>query len=646
MWDGPLGMNLEESIEGAGRLSVQGPSPLRVGKPGTWRVTFRLGPGTTIETGGEVRFSIEREFAPPQVDDPARPGYTTVETTVEGAGLELVRGHTFPDLLDECGFAEATRRYETDFAVRRRGSFNRGVNLFAVVREGRLSPGDEVTLVYGDARGDPRGAGVLVSARMERCIGFRVAIDPDGQARAPYSGFRQAGRYWVDLASGPPERLLVAAPTVVGVGDAVWLNVALFDAGRLLCRCFEGDLRVEAADGPITVRRPHACLTHAHGGHVRLRGAAVATAPGVARLWVTAPGGPGGMSNPILVRPSGDARPRVFWGDVHLHSRHSDGPASIGPADYCRIARDVYGLDFASVTDHDAELVYRIGPDDWREFQQAARQFNSPGEFVTLLGYEYSERLIDGDRNVYFLRDDAPIFRSCDSGCDSPEKLWAKLASLEAMTVPHHTVSNWIGASFGHHDVQIERLVEIFSCWGSSEAPGCARPVRNRRLHTSDYERKSVFAALKANLRFGIIASGDTHDGRPGEHGKCAVICDSLSREAVWDALWNRRCYATTGPRVWLDFRMDSQAMGSTLQRRAGEEVLLFAEAVAEAPIASFAVLRDGKALVERSGSEHVSLERTIRAAPGSFYLLRVTQTDGHIAWSSPIWIDPPSPAR
>lgn len=42
---------------------------------------------------------------------------------------------------------------------------------------------------------------------------------------------------------------------------------------------------------------------------------------------------------------------RVFWGDVHGHTSHSDGKGSLD--DYFTHARDVSKLDFVIVSDHD-----------------------------------------------------------------------------------------------------------------------------------------------------------------------------------------------------------------------------------------------------------------------------------------------------
>ena len=72
-----------------------------------------------------------------------------------------------------------------------------------------------------------------------------------------------------------------------------------------------------------------------------------------------------------------------------------------------------------------------------------------------------------------------------------------------------------------------------------------------------DYSGHYAADALERGWLLGLIASSDDHAGRPGATdwlrtqqvypgGLVAVWAPELTREALWDALWNRRCYGTT----------------------------------------------------------------------------------------------------
>ena len=63
------------------------------------------------------------------------------------------------------------------------------------------------------------------------------------------------------------------------------------------------------------------------------------------------------------------------------------------------------------------------------------------------------------------------------------------------------------------------------------------------------------------------IAASDDHRSHPGQPhwGVAAVRAPELTREAVFDALYGRRTYGTTGARILLDFTVDGAPMGSEI---------------------------------------------------------------------------------
>ena len=70
------------------------------------------------------------------------------------------------------------------------------------------------------------------------------------------------------------------------------------------------------------------------------------------------------------------------------------------------------------------------------------------------------------------------------------DRLWAQLKEqkVRAITVPHHTAKEVMLGSWEIHDEEIQRLAEIYSCWGSSECEGCERPI----IGGSVYENHSI----------------------------------------------------------------------------------------------------------------------------------------------------------
>ena len=160
-----------------------------------------------------------------------------------------------------------------------------------------------------------------------------------------------------------------------------------------------------------------------------------------------------------------------------------------------------------------------------------------------------------------------------------------------------------------------------------------------------------VQEALNRGYHFGIIAGSDTHTSDPGnplvKHplfphphrvGIMAIYAKELTRQALWEALWARRVYATTGERILLDFKIDGHDMGEDLAL--SKPPLIHLMVAGTAPLAQVELIRNGQVVLSRikPGLDLEMEWQEDRVYPG-YYYLRVTQEDGEMAWSSSIWV-------
>ena len=339
----------------------------------------------------------------------------------------------------------------------------------------------------------------------------------------------------------------------------------------------------------------------------------------------------------------------VFFGDIHSHSGESKGPAcGAGTIDEnYTYARDVAALDFFSLTDHDWQI---LDYEDWEVRLKKADEYYEKGVFVTLPGFEWTSRRY-GHRNVYY-RDTAncPLIRSLNGSIElRPTRLWEELRQrgIKAITVPHHTNVSPFPVDWSFHDPEYERLVEVYSSWGNSEYYGAPLSWPPHRV-----EGCSVQDGLARGYKLGIIASSDSHDGHPGNahgirgvvgSGLVAVLASELSRDAVFNALYERRCYATTGARILLEFSVEGQLMGSEItvtRETSPRHVKIYVEGTHS--LSHVEVIRDNDIIYRRriTGKRAV-VEFTDREplTNTSYYYVRVTQEDYEMAWSSPIWV-------
>ena len=591
--------------DGGGRawLEQAEETPIHAGQSGRWKIVYEVGP-EGIEEGGFLRLTIPAfwEWTPAQTVDENLPGYTTASIGTEDV---VLRG------IDNPGSW-------VDFKV-----------------EGRnLTDGERITIVYGDGN---RGA--RADRYAEAGSRFWISVDGDGDGIARILPDSPE----VEVLAGPPARLNVVVPSTVLPDEAFLLRISVLDAIGNAGTDFTGEVRLIAApDGlefPETVSfgaddlgvRPVNVTAREKGLY---RFIAQATVQG--RELVA-------QSNPLLVEPR---IARIMWADLHGHSNLSDGTGT--PEQFLRYARDVSGLDFVALTDHDhwGMLFLDEHPDLWEEIRQQTRAFNDPGHFVTVLGYEWTS-WIHGHRHVLYFGDDGPIISSLDEKYETPTQLWEALGRLdiEALTFAHHSAGGPIATNWKFApDPRFEPVTEIASVHGSSEASDSPQRIYN------PLAGNFVRDVLDQGYRLGFIGSGDSHDGHPGlAHlispymgGLAALITEDHSRRGVREALLARRCYATNGPRIILRTAIDGNRMGSTIAAPA-QDAFLYVRTIACAPIVRVELIRSGAVVDSLDGQKYWDYEAEFtlkNLAKGEYAYVRVIQEDGGAAWSSPFYVD------
>ncbi|MCY3971929.1 MAG: DUF3604 domain-containing protein [Acidobacteria bacterium] len=630
------------SADGGGTAAVEAlRGPAVAGSPGSWRIVYRAGPAG-LAVGGTVHLQVSPfwGWSTPQAERPEALGYTTVET--DAAGVELSA-----ETLDQ--------------------------QLLAIAVGGRpLAAGEEVVITYGAGP-----AGALADRYAERESRFWVGVDGDGD------GVREliAESPAVDVLPGPPARLLLHLPSTARPGDRVMLTAALVDAAGNGWPAAAGalELRLPPAVHLVDSRAASAAevervvslpLTVEDRGRLvvplRLSGEASGVFRVSGRL-VGAGTEPGfeAESNPLLVSPAGR---RILWADLQNHSGLSDGSAT--PDDLLLYAREVAALDAAAVTDHDHWGMRFMDrePSIWRRTLDAADRRHEPGRFVALAGYEWTN-WVEGHRHVVFFEPTASalggsLLSSIDERFDEAAELWEGLDGARALTFAHHSAGNPIATDWSQEPPpELEPVTEIVSVHGSSEAadsPGLT--VRGA------LEGNYVRDVLDRGYRLGFIGSSDGHDGHPGlahlsspSGGVAAILSDEVSREGIYEALLARRTYATNGPRIVVRASYAGWPIGAVIPEAAlaaggvgpiagVPERTLVVRAVAPVEIARIEVVSRqggsgagaiaGEALCpegERECSLTVALPEF---RSGGYLYVRVVQTDGGAAWTSPFFFE------
>ncbi len=358
-------------------------------------------------------------------------------------------------------------------------------------------------------------------------------------------------------------------------------------------------------------------------------------------------------SNPVEVTAD-DPPFHLFWGDLHSQTYFSDGLRV--PEELYHFAHHEGFLDIFALADHSEFLTGA----QWEYFTRVTNDFYRPGRYVTFVGLEWTNSAI-GHRNVYYPGDHGPILRYNDETGDNLQKLYAAASRHGGLVIPHHSANVTMGVDWDTlHDPEHVRLVEIYSVWGNSERPATAGNTRPIRTLGGEEEGRHVLDALARGYTLGFVGGGDIHDGRPGDElhtlqdrpagyrqlhrqGIMGVWARELTREAIWEALWNRRVFATTNVRIILRFEVCGAPMGQTTTAAGPRRITL--HAATQMPIEKVEIVKNGRDLFTATpGTAVADLDFEDAAADTSdYYYARVTRSDGEMAWSSPVWVVPAS---
>jgi len=488
--------------------------------------------------------------------------------------------------------------------------------LHAKVTRTPLAAGEKVLVTIGNEE-----YGAIPPICTDKDHEFFVAVDSDGSG--VFKGIGSSPR--MDLVAQEAHHITGSAPMVQETGKEFELLVKAEDQFFNTAKTYQGTVEIKDENNRLIAENVK--LTD---GMARIR--VRIDQAGAHRLRFSA-NGLSGRSEPIRVFEKAPAL-RIFFGDMHGHTRVSDGCGT--PDEYYLYGRDEANLDVCALTDH--------WHNDWPLMQQMAVKYYEPGRFVTFLAEESGTN--QDHINLYHRTCDAPPLSRHPRNMEQFKKTVDKdylSKGYEVIGGPHHYAFDRGEKTYPWQmwDARFMRFAEIFSNHGTGEYEGNDKP-----LHTTD-PAKTLQAGLASGGRFGVIASSDTHVSRPGRSNylmyagaQAAFLAPELTRDSIWDAWWNYRVYATGFDRIYVDFKINGQIVGSEIKTkdacRIEYEVVGADDAMEVILIKDNQTRRTDKAA---NGIVNVSFEDD-KPEKNHFYYLRVVQKNGHKAWSTPIWVN------
>ena len=329
----------------------------------------------------------------------------------------------------------------------------------------------------------------------------------------------------------------------------------------------------------------------------------------------------------------------LYFGQLHAHTDISNGAGSVEEA--FQYASQVDGLDFFAVTDHsdsfdnaDMGAIDADGADisaDWAAGKQAAASVTN-GDFVGLFGFEMTwpedkqlGHISTFNTPGWQTRDQAD-FENVPTALENYYKaLTAVPGSVSQFNHPDDIHGDF--ERFDHYSPQYDAVVSLLEVAGEDGVVDC----------------EYYDLALDKGWHVAPTNNQNNHKGQWGDasEARTVVLAKSLTEEALYAAMKDRRVYATQDSDLAIYYELNGTVMGSILPKSEEAEITVFLSDPTDEAIGNVEVVTDGGAVLVSEYVETPSQVLELSASCGhSYYYLRITQPDGDVAVTAPVWMD------
>lgn len=614
-------------------ISYCEPNAALAGDISTWRFIYTT--ATNLPKGARLRFDIQSKGRPidwqiPQTNLKEKSNLIWVELP----GGKMLGGSEIqhPQLLTPC---------------------------FEFILPSEIKSGETIAVLMGSPDGDPT-KGNASQKIVQRRRPFQLFIDPKGKG-----DYKDPEIFNMDVRGGKLKMLRIIAPSLVNRNKR-----------------FDVIVRFEDDHGNLTSNAPEGTLIDLSYEHLRenLNWKLFVPETGfiaLPNLYFNEPGiykiqlknlksNEHFLSPPIKCLPEGSLS--LFWGMLHGESERLDSAENM--ESFLRHMRDDKALQFYASSNFESEE--ETSNDVWKLVSQQVAEFNEEDRFVGILGFQWQgEPKTEGLRHFIYNKDARPILRRKDTKNNSLKKIYKTSNPKELLAIPCFTMGKDTCFDFEDHNPEFEPVVEIYNAWGSSECSSKEdnlRPIEGGRQGMAETADGSIQKALNRGCRFGFVAGGyddrgayaNLFDAEQTQYspGLTAILSKEHNRNSLFEALQARSCYATTGEKIILGLHIAGFGMGSEIdtKTRPGLEFNrhITGYAIGTSPLVEACLIRNGKVyrsfdvkdekleftLDDTDLLSSIALEASSEKPPFAYYYLRVRQQDGHVAWSSPIWVD------
>ena len=360
----------------------------------------------------------------------------------------------------------------------------------------------------------------------------------------------------------------------------------------------------------------------------------------------------------------GQAQYQLYFGQLHSHTQYSDGAGSLDAAlDYVKNLPDSANVQFVAFTDHsnyfdttgaanpegalyDMSLASASSQETWNSYRSSVAAFNeaNAGSLVALAGFEMTWSGGPGHINTFntpgiVSRNNTTLNNKTDyAGMRAYYALLSQQEGADSLSQFNHP-GNTFGTfgDFAFWDPVIDSrmyMVEAGNGEGQIGAGG----------YYPSYEYYTM--ALDKGWHLAPTNNQDNHKGRWGNanDARDVILTDDFSEEGIYDALRAMRMYATEDKNLEIGYTVNGMLLGSSLTEVPEK---LNIHVTVNDPDASDSISK--VEVIVNSGKTAYTWDDPAVLATGdlsvtldpdySYYYIRVTQGDGDLAVTAPVWV-------
>ena len=356
---------------------------------------------------------------------------------------------------------------------------------------------------------------------------------------------------------------------------------------------------------------------------------------------------------------------QLYFGQLHGHTQYSDGAGSLDNAlSYIKNLPDSANVQFVAFTDHSNYFDPKNNPNveaalydttlvkdsdashSWKTYKDTIAQFNedNAGDMVALGGFEMTWSGGPGHINTFntpgiVSRNNSTLNnKTADAGMKAYYALLSQEEgknSISQFNHPGTTFGNFKDFNYWDHVIDSRMyMVEVGNGEGQIGAGG----------YYPSYEQ--YIMALDKGWHLAPTNNQDNHQGRWGNanDARDVILTDNFTEEGIYDAIRAMRMYATEDKNLELGYTVNDLMMGSSIETVPSKldiEVSVYDPDRTDSISKVEVVVNSGKvAHVWDDPAELKSGALSVTLDPEySYYFIRVTQEDGDLAVTSPVWV-------